>query len=272
MLKTSLPVHAIDKQSTILIEEIKRSDAAIYNNVPHTHSFFEIGYILGGQGSHTIDFTAYPISNNTVYFLKKGIVHTLYRQAGTHGLVVLFDGYNAIPEQLMQTLSNAAPQLSMPDVAFSHLINLIDQLRWHVEVSNGAPALASKYLELILAIYASYAAKNTEISERLSVFYNYIEANYSAKLSVDKCLEAMKVSYQQLHAEVHDKLNITPHVLITERVLLQAKRLLYNTDLTSKQIGYELGFEDTSYFTKFFKQHTQLTPLQFRVQERLKTN
>jgi AraC-like DNA-binding protein len=49
--------------------------------------------------------------------------------------------------------------------------------------------------------------------------------------------------------------------------LIEAKRLLCYTDRPVKQITFELGFEDVSYFSNFFKKHTQLSPLVFKKPE-----
>jgi AraC family transcriptional activator of pobA len=56
----------------------------------------------------------------------------------------------------------------------------------------------------------------------------------------------------------------TPLQVIQERILIEAKRLLYYTDKSVKQITYELGFEDAAYFSNFFKKNTTLSPLEFR--------
>jgi len=53
-------------------------------------------------------------------------------------------------------------------------------------------------------------------------------------------------------------------VHIHERLILEAKRLLYHTDQSIKEIAFNLGFEEASYFNKFFKRLTQQTPLQYR--------
>jgi AraC family transcriptional activator of pobA len=53
-------------------------------------------------------------------------------------------------------------------------------------------------------------------------------------------------------------------LVIQERVLLEAKRLLFYTEKTSKEIAYELGFEDANHFSKFFKKHTGQTPTDFK--------
>lgn len=56
----------------------------------------------------------------------------------------------------------------------------------------------------------------------------------------------------------------SPLLVIQERVLLEAKRLLFYTEKTSKEIAYELGFEDANHFSKFFKKHTGQTPTDFK--------
>ncbi|MBO9201863.1 MULTISPECIES: helix-turn-helix domain-containing protein [Niastella] len=58
--------------------------------------------------------------------------------------------------------------------------------------------------------------------------------------------------------------NKTPSQVIQERILIEAKRLLTYTSKTVKQITFELGFEDVSYFSNFFKKHTSLSPVDFR--------
>lgn len=56
----------------------------------------------------------------------------------------------------------------------------------------------------------------------------------------------------------------TPLQLIHNRIVLEARRLLHYTDKPSKEVAYELGFDDPAQFNKLFKKHSGLTPTQFR--------
>ncbi|MBK0378309.1 helix-turn-helix domain-containing protein [Mucilaginibacter segetis] len=58
--------------------------------------------------------------------------------------------------------------------------------------------------------------------------------------------------------------NKSPLQIIQERLVLEAKRLLYYTDKSVKEICYDLGFEDAAYFSNFFKKHTSTSPVEFR--------
>ncbi|QEM02883.1 helix-turn-helix domain-containing protein [Mucilaginibacter rubeus] len=55
-----------------------------------------------------------------------------------------------------------------------------------------------------------------------------------------------------------------PLQVIQERLIIEAKRLLYYTDKSAKEITYELGFDDAAYFSNFFKKHTSFSPTDFR--------
>ncbi|WP_088445396.1 helix-turn-helix transcriptional regulator [Flavobacterium oreochromis] len=59
-------------------------------------------------------------------------------------------------------------------------------------------------------------------------------------------------------------MNKTPLQIIQERIILESQRLLLHSELNVTQIGYRLGFEDPSYFVKFFKKHANMSPSEFR--------
>ncbi|WP_203229301.1 helix-turn-helix domain-containing protein [Paenimyroides tangerinum] len=57
----------------------------------------------------------------------------------------------------------------------------------------------------------------------------------------------------------------TPLNIIHNRIILEAKRYLNYTDKTAKEIAFELGFEDVSNFSRFFKRNTGINISNFKV-------
>ena len=55
---------------------------------------------------------------------------------------------------------------------------------------------------------------------------------------------------------------------IQERLVLEARRLLFHTPHSVKEIGFDLGFADASYFNRFFKRQTGVTPAAYRASSR----
>ena len=73
----------------------------------------------------------------------------------------------------------------------------------------------------------------------------------------------MNLSEKHLNRMSKECLNKTTTELIAERIVLEAKRLLIHSKQTISEIANELGYEDNSYFSRFFKKHTEQTPAQF---------
>ncbi|UKJ09205.1 helix-turn-helix domain-containing protein [Solitalea lacus] len=103
--------------------------------------------------------------------------------------------------------------------------------------------------------------------ERLDVFRKFnllVEAHFRTQHSVNYYAQLLNKSpktLSNLFALYNQK---TPIQVIQSRIIIEAKRLLYYTNKSTKQITYELGFEDAAYFCNFFKRHTSLSPLEFR--------
>jgi len=91
-----------------------------------------------------------------------------------------------------------------------------------------------------------------------------VEANFKSEHSVNFYAQQLCKSPKTLSNLFAVYNHKSPSQVIQERVLIEAKRLLSYTDRPVKQITFELGFEDVSYFSNFFKKHTQLSPVDFR--------
>ncbi len=52
--------------------------------------------------------------------------------------------------------------------------------------------------------------------------------------------------------------------MISERIIIEAKRELYLTNKAVKEIAFELGYEDEHYFSRFFKNNADVSPQMYR--------
>ena len=91
-----------------------------------------------------------------------------------------------------------------------------------------------------------------------------VEADYRTEHSVTYYAQRLNKSPKTLSNLFAIYNHKTPLQVIQERIIIEAKRLLYYTDRSVKQITFDLGFEDAAYFSNFFKKHTSLSPLEFR--------
>lgn len=107
-------------------------------------------------------------------------------------------------------------------------------------------------------------SKNTKI-DLLREFNMLVETHFKTEHSVSFYANKLFKSPKTL-SNNFAKLNTSPLQIIHERVILEAKRLLIYTDKTSKEIAYEVGFDDASHLSRLFKKHTSLSPSDFKKQ------
>jgi AraC-like DNA-binding protein len=95
-------------------------------------------------------------------------------------------------------------------------------------------------------------------------FKELVDDRYDTLHQVSDYAQLLNVSPGHLNDIVRQHTGRTATSLIHQRVALEGKRLLFHADLSVKEIGYSLGFDDAAYFNRFFKRLTGETPATFR--------
>lgn len=97
----------------------------------------------------------------------------------------------------------------------------------------------------------------------LPELYQLLETYHKEQRAIDFYAKKMNLSIKTLSKKVKDRLNITLGQLIRQELINTAKILL-QTEISVKEIAYELGFEEASHFSLFFKHHTSQSPSHYR--------
>jgi len=91
-----------------------------------------------------------------------------------------------------------------------------------------------------------------------------IEKNFKTKHSAGEYANALNISIKALAKATKTYFDKTITELISERIIIEAKRELYLTNKTVKEIAYGLGYDDEYYFSRFFKVNTDISPQMYR--------
>jgi AraC family transcriptional regulator, transcriptional activator of pobA len=91
-----------------------------------------------------------------------------------------------------------------------------------------------------------------------------IERDFKTKHSASDYADALNISAKALAKIVKSYFNKTLTDMISERIIMEAKRELYLTKKTVKEIAYDLGYEDEHYFSRFFKTNADVSPQTYR--------
>jgi AraC-like DNA-binding protein len=95
-------------------------------------------------------------------------------------------------------------------------------------------------------------------------FSRFLEIHFREKHSVSDYAELLNIAPKTLSNKFH-KLGLeNPNDMIKNRIVLETKRLLLYTDLSIKEIAYQLGYKDPAYFNRLFTQKTKSSPAAFR--------
>jgi AraC-like DNA-binding protein len=107
--------------------------------------------------------------------------------------------------------------------------------------------------------------RNTSKNYSLFIqFKNLVENNYTKTRNVKDYAELMFVSTKHLNKVIKDFTLSTAKTFIDNYVILEIKRAIVTTNQSFKEISFEIGFDEVTNFTKFFKKHTTITPKQFK--------
>lgn len=97
----------------------------------------------------------------------------------------------------------------------------------------------------------------------LPELYYLLESHHKDQRAIGFYADKMHLSIKTLSKKVKDKLNVTLGQLIRQELINTAKVLL-QTDISVKEIAYQLGFEEANHFSYFFKKYTTFTPSEYR--------
>lgn len=97
-------------------------------------------------------------------------------------------------------------------------------------------------------------------------FIQLVNNYYIEKRTIEEYAELLFVTPNHLSQSVKSSSGKNALSFINERIITEAKSLILYTDFDIAEIAYQLNFSDPANFGKFFKKHTDLTPLEFRKQ------
>lgn len=290
MTRQVLPVYSIDTLTSdaVSAKDLTADHFAHYLDehrnlhFPHKHSFYHLVYFSKGSGTHSIDFVNFNVAAGQIYFMIPGQVHTWDFATAPDGFIVNFS------EQFLQAfIANPryADQFSFfSGIAAKQVIDLPQEERKAVEEilerivqeANSKQALKDDVVRAALVqLFVTVSRYSNKESKQQPTNYNslllnnfqkLIELHYKQKKLTKDYAALLYVTPNHLNALCKDLTGRQAGELIRDRVVLEAKRLLINANMTVSEIAAELAFADNSYFSKFFKKYTGVTPEVFRKQ------
>lgn len=152
----------------------------------------------------------------------------------------------------------------------NRLVNLFEAILKLTEEYNPDYQLIHTYLVVIVCEIKKVMADNhlnpypTKAFLITRLYHDLLIENIDYNRDIDFYSKKLDITPNHLNKSVKAATGKTAISLLNEISILKAKMLLRNTNKSIGEIAFELGIEDQSYFSRFFKKATGLTPLQYR--------
>ncbi|GLB49086.1 AraC family transcriptional regulator [Neptunitalea lumnitzerae] len=250
-------------------------------DTPHRHDFYTVLLVKTGKGTHTIDFKEFKIEDHQVFFLSPGQVHQVIEEKATYGYSMVFSSQflieNNIPLSFIDDLNlfydyGESPPLKLQDNQLEKLTFFAEEMLQLYKSDTPLKDFSiGSYLKLFLiqcTNLCSFKEDNLQKIETgnhtLKEFKNLVEHNYKKWHATSTYAEALNITPDHLNRTIKSLIGKTAKEYIQSRLDIEAKRMLYFSDLTTKEIGYELGFSEPSHFSSFFKKCTGHSPSSYK--------
>lgn len=274
----------INQQNGNLAFKVYEFDNNSYFDHIQRNNYFTLILVTNGTGKVKVDFSEYDFRENVLLSFypyqpfmlstKTNIegfaihfhhdffcIHRHHKEIGCNGIL-----FNNIYQQ---------PFILLEEAAKKTILSLIDQIIEEMKAGGiQQDEVIISYLKVLLItatrikIAQQPVPVSVEIdSKQLYVLQNLkdaIEENYKLKHSAGEYALLLNLSANALARITKTYFNKTISDLIAERIIIEAKRELYLTKKTIKEIAYELGYEDEYYFSRFFKANAEVSPQLYR--------
>lgn len=272
----------INRENGHLAFKIFSLDDGTHFDQVQRNNYYSLIWIIKGNGKIRVDFSEYDFKEDYLYCFSPYQPFIMNQTEKIEGIVLQFHpDFFCIHKHQPEVACNGVlfnniyqpPYVIIGKDESAVLRTVVDQMK--VEIRN--PALAQyelivSYLKIFLINTSrlkseqqpQVAAVDVKEPFVLQNLKDAIEKDFKSKHTASDYAKELNISQKALAKIAKTHFNKTLTELISERIIIEAKRELYLSNKPVKEIAYELGYEDEHYFSRFFKVNTDISPQMYR--------
>lgn len=250
-------------------------------SVPHKHNFYVSVLFTKGNGFHEIDFERFDVQRGSIFFLNPGQTHYWELSADIEGFIFFhseaFYNFNFSQNSLAAYpffySTQNSPHLLLTEsltqktaLCFQEILDEYqsDTLYKSRKINNLIDGLYIDLSRIYLSQNDNIIHRTNVYAEKIKQLETLIDLHYKGEKSPAQYASRMNMTAKHLNRIVQLSIGKTTTNLITERVLLEAKRLLSHSNQNITEIAESLGFDEHAYFSRLFRKNTGETPSEFK--------
>ncbi len=266
-----------------LVQHIKPNQVS---EPPHRHTFQEIIFLQSGKGYHSIDGKIFKLVANTIYLIGQGQVHIFHEGTNLKGYILRYKE-DMIPAEMskyavdytllqMLTNSNALHMTKSEASVIWHNLEELHQEHLGITAQRNTDTLQFILLTILsrikTKIRATFEQNLHETEGPDTILHRYIlliEDHFKTAHDLEFYYGSLGINKRKLLNITREKVGKTPKEMLNNRLLTEAVRLIKYSDLSFKEICFELGYSEPAYFSRLFKTKMGKSPRLFRQEESL---
>ncbi|MBD5780220.1 AraC family transcriptional regulator [Pelagicoccus sp. NFK12] len=254
--------------------------------IRHTHDFCELSLITKGSAMHWLEGAEFPVTTGDVFVLQGHQSHYYYDLQNLEMTNIMFDpellnlpearlrkipGYRALflLEPLFRKQHRFTSHLHLNRKALAHseriALELDQELRRKLEGYEAA--MFAKFVELVVflsRLYQDSGSTNAEALLRVAKVIGCIEDDFAKQWKVEDFAAMAHMSRANFMRVFRTATGETPINYLLQLRIQKAMTLLMSTKLSVSEIAFEVGFNDSNYFTRQFKASQNMSPVAYR--------
>jgi AraC-like DNA-binding protein len=241
-----------------------------FNVAGHTHDTFELYYMISGECRYFIGNRVLQVCSNNLILIPKGVHHkTRYSDCACDRMLMMFSG-NYISPVLLPAIYRLFPNniYAPNEKNKTKILELFDKMiRENEKKDLLSDELIKCYItELFSLILRSEMEENHYEKGNIIIddAIEYIRKNFSEEITLSALAKRSAMSESRFSRVFKEVVGIGYKEYLNSVRLNQANRLLLNTSQSVSDIAYACGFNDSNYFSTFFKKTNGMSPLEFR--------
>lgn len=281
-MNNQLKIELVNPQTNVsAFKLIQLNDDTYFKSLKSFHCY-KVILIKKGKGQLTFDRTKYDFSENCLIRFPIYQPFQIEADGPLDGILLQFQpdffwnhkyDVELTSKQVLFKSIGECPLIKISEEEMSQLLFPLDNLRLELHDDGlGRYDIVISWVKIFM-IYASRIKmkRGTIPSEALSeIHYNIrelidaVEQHFPRKHRPANYAKLLNVTVKTLNRMAKQHLEKTVGDIISERIITQAKHELYLSEKPIKQIARDLGFQDVSYFSRFFKLRTTVCPDVYR--------
>ena len=245
-----------------------------WHSVPHTHNHAELFYIVGGKGQFLIEDQLYPVNTNHLVIINPNVTHTEV-SLNAQPLEYIVLGIDGVELSISNTSDGKfciLDHFESMDIT-SCLRNILREMELK---QPGYEDICQAFMEILIirlmrstGLSVPAEPQNSVGNHQCAAVRRYIDHHFKESLTLDQLAEEAHMNKFYLSHAFKREYGVSPINYMISRRLEESKYLLAETDLSMSQIAQLLGFSSLSYFSQVFHRTQEITPMEYRQQNKI---